>query len=60
MQVIQDLVDAATRDEAVLNNLRQDPSALARSLDLNSEHVTALRSAETIFATEKPILDGAD
>ncbi len=34
MRKVQELIAAVTRDDAALHNLRFDPAALARSMDL--------------------------
>lgn len=57
MPTIRDVVAAVAGDDSALQNLRFDPTTLARSLSLGPGHLAALRSAERFFAAEKPILD---
>lgn len=57
MQRVRDLVSAVVASEAALEDLRHDPAALARTLNLSSENILALRSADRFFETERPIVD---
>jgi hypothetical protein len=57
VQHLRDVIAAVVGNDAVLHDLRHDPSAFARALNLSSEHVAALRSADRFFETEKPIPD---
>jgi hypothetical protein len=54
---VRELVTAVSRDDSALRNLRFDPGALARSLNLGAGHLAALHSAERFFEAESPILD---
>ena len=57
MQHVRDVVTAVVASDAALQDLRHDPAALARTLNLSGEHVAALHSADRFFETENAIAD---
>ncbi len=57
MRRIRDVVAAVVASDAALRDLREDPVAFGRALNLTREHVTALRSADRFFEKEQPITD---
>ena len=57
MQSVRHLIGAAVRSPETVALLQHDPETLGRTLGLAPQHVSALRTADRFFETEKPILD---
>jgi hypothetical protein len=57
MEHVRRLLAELTRDSGVADVLRDDPAALARTLELSDELREALFSADRFFVDERPVID---
>lgn len=57
MRLVRDVVAAVVASDAALRDLREDPVAFGRALELSPRSVSALRSADRFFEKEQPITD---